>query len=222
MKFPDGGPIPGGPRIGQALEQRGACLALEDAVGAPDVGGVFADQNLFRAPAGPAESFDVLQGPGLTGDGNEEARRIGCGGGELVPGDDCGDLPGGLDDDQGVDAQFLGHGVPDAVGMLLPGFDGTVEHRIAAIEQRLHIRVPERFQQRAQVCHRDALGLAHIDAAKKRNESGHLEGNFSRPASGRVRALHSSGPRSWVVSGAVTGCPGVRSSGWILVQTIFR
>ena len=46
----------------------------------------------------------------------------------------------------------------------------TAEHDVAALEIRLHVRVSEVVEQRAQLSHRDAVARTQVDAAQQRDE----------------------------------------------------
>jgi hypothetical protein len=59
-------------------------------------------------------------------------------------------------------------------GVNIGGTTGTAEHGIAAIEQRLDLRVAERFEPGAEFGHRDAISLADVHAAEQDDESGHM------------------------------------------------
>ena len=80
-----------------------------------------------------------------------------------------GDVLRGLHDDPCIHAELLRHRVVDAPGMRGRGTGAAGEHRIAAVEQRLHAGVAELLEQLAQVGHGDALRLAYVDAAQQRD-----------------------------------------------------
>jgi hypothetical protein len=91
----------------------------------------------------------------------------------LLPEIDSGDVLVGLDDDLRIDAELARHRGANSRRHFRRCTGSTGEHRVATVQQGLHVRVAEAFQHFAQVGHGDALRLADIDAAEQRDVARH-------------------------------------------------
>jgi len=122
---------------------------------------------------------EASEGYGVQCERDQQARSVNRTGRKYVFGLDCANLLRRLDD--------YGDIYPESSGKLTtnslrnapggPPFGG--ENRVPAIEERLHIVIPKRPQQRSKLAHRYPVALSDLDPSQQCGESRH---GLTRPS----------------------------------------
>ena len=194
MELQDRSPVPGGRATAERPSDGLGQAALEDAPRAPHVGDAPAEGQGIRSPVLLEQRLKPGSICRIAQDSDEQARGIVGNPEHGVLDNNAGKLRGGQHRYSSGDSELLRQGLLDAGRGVARGSGRGAENHIAAIQQGAHVAVAQALDQRAQVCHRHALGASNVDSAEKGDMPGgrHV---IALPASRRQgRSRHGGSP----------------------------